>query len=267
MVNNTSTTTHTQLFLSALCGKEFTFQLLDDKKKRPYLSKQIHGSFNDVKDELIRLNQMKIGIFVTINETDGKGRKKENITKVRALFADLDGSPIQPILQAKLKPHMIIESSKGKYHAYWLVDNCPLDEFSRYQKALAVKFDSDPVVCDLPRIMRLPGFYHCKDKPYPVRIKQVENCKPYSLNSICYGLGLQVEDIESTVNNPAPSAVGSLEQGSRNDTIFRIACSLRGRGENCEKATSELLAINQGANPPLAESEIKAIVQNVWYRY
>jgi len=264
---NDDITTHTQLFLSLLSGEEFTFQSIDDKKKRPFLAKQIHSSFDDAKDKLIRLNMMNIGVFVTINQTDGKGRKKENITKVRALFADLDGSPIQPILQARLKPHMVIESSKGKYHAYWLVDNCSLDEFSSYQKAIAVKFGSDPVVCDLPRVMRLPGFYHCKGKPFPVKIKQLESCKPYSLNSIRNGLELKLEEGELTINDSTSNTLGSLDKGSRNDTIFRIACSLKGRGESFEKATNELLSLNQCAKPPLADSEVNCIVKNVWNRY
>ena len=43
---------------------------------------------------------------------------------------------------------------------------CPLDEFKERQVLLAEMFDGDPKVCDLPRVMRLPGFLHQKGEPF-----------------------------------------------------------------------------------------------------
>ena len=80
------------------------------------------GTFDEFVDLFIRLQEQGAGIFVTINQTDGKGRKTENIVGVRAIFVDLDGSPLEPIFSAPLSPHIIIESSPGRYHAYWIVE-------------------------------------------------------------------------------------------------------------------------------------------------
>jgi len=78
----------------------FTFQTFDDvvlknnkKRKDPKLLRALRGSLDECWDEIVRLNERGAGVFVTVNETDGKGRKGENIVRVRALFVDLDGAP------------------------------------------------------------------------------------------------------------------------------------------------------------------------------
>jgi hypothetical protein len=271
-----------ELFLYILGGKSHTFQTFNDKKdgKFKYLNKQLHGTLADVQSKLSKWNKLfDIGIYVTINKTDKKGRKTENITKVRALFADLDGSPLAPILKAKPEPHMIIESSKGKYHAYWLVDDCPLDKFSIYQKAIAKKFDSDPKVCDLPRVMRLPGFNHCKGRSYPTTIIHHNHCSPYFLKDIKDGLGLELElELEkhnkpivkssSNTNNPTRKTVNvRFSDGRRNNDLFKIACAMRGRSEPYEYTKLELLTFNQRCKPPLIEEEVLEIIDNVYNRY
>jgi len=68
------------------------------------------------------------------------------------------------VLEAKPAPHIIVESSPGYYHAYWLVKDISLDEFRGMQKALAERFGGDENVHDLSRVMRVPGFFHRKVK-------------------------------------------------------------------------------------------------------
>ncbi len=271
-----------ELFLYILGGKHHTFQVFTDKKGGEFnISKVMQGTLKQRKYQLSGLNKLDVGVYVTINKTDRQGRKTENIIKVRALFADLDGSPLMPILKAKPEPHMIIESSKGKYHAYWLVDDCPLDKFSMYQKAIAKKFDSDPKVCDLPRVMRLPGFYHCKGKPYLVKVKWYNSRSPYFLKEIEEGLGLELEqDEKPTVksnnstskpaNKTSPINNNPKERfsaGRRNDDLFKVACAMKGRGEVYEDIKRELLSLNQKCNPSISRDEVLEILDNVWNRY
>jgi hypothetical protein len=272
-----------EIFLYVLGGECHTFQVFSDKKgDKPHISKVISGTLKEAQPQLFGLNKLGVGIYVTINKTDRKGRKTENITKVRALFADLDGSPLAPILKAKPEPHMIIESSKGKYHAYWLVDDCPLDKFSMYQKAIARKFNSDPKVCDLPRVMRLPGFYHCKGNPYLTTIMHHNHCSPYFLKEIEEGLGLELKQdkkvniksnssaSKSTNKTSADSVNNSnirFTDGRRNDDLFKVACAMIGRGESYENIKLELLSLNQDCEPPLTREEVLEIVDNVWNRY
>ena len=187
-----------ELFLQALAGKDtaYTFQTFDDVKNRQdkTLARIYQGTFNQHKAALAALNAKGAGVYVTVNQTDLKGRSLANIVKVRALFVDLDGSPIQPIndLPEDLQPHIIIESSPNRWHAYWLVNNCELEQFKPLQQALAALFDGDKQVCDLPRVMRLAGFSHNKAESFITRIvtMQEHNLAPFSVNKLIVGLGL-----------------------------------------------------------------------------
>lgn len=163
-------------------GENFTFQTFSDTKKDDgrnaatsgvtpkNLNRILHRKLDQHAAVLTSLNKQGAGVFVMINQGDQEGRKKENVIRVRALFVDLDGTPLEPVMAAAVKPHFTVESSPGRYHAYWLVNDCPLDEFTQLQAALAAKFNSDPAVKDLPRVMRLPGFFHQKNGAFMTRI-------------------------------------------------------------------------------------------------
>ena len=164
---------------------EFTFQVFPEgqvngQKAYPQI---LHGTLVNQSSNLAAKNRQGCGVYVTVNQTDGKGRKEENILKVRALFIDLDGSPLEPVLNAPIKPHIIIESSPERFHAYWIVENVPLKDFSAIQKALAKKFAGDPSVNDLSRVMRLPGFYHLKKTPQQTKIIFESSEQPYSIEN------------------------------------------------------------------------------------
>jgi Protein of unknown function (DUF3987)/RepB DNA-primase from phage plasmid len=166
-------------------AEKFTFQVFDDSPlKRGHLAKIDHGSLDDVSARLEALQGGGAGAFVTVNETDGQGRREENVKRVRAVFADLDGSPIAPVLTCQLEPHVIVESSPDRYHAYWMVDGLPLDQFGPVQKAIAARFNGDSSVKDPSRVMRLPGFIHQKAEPFRSRIAQVNERLPYDVSEI-----------------------------------------------------------------------------------
>ena len=127
-----------------------------------------YGTLADHYEWLVKQNARGAGIYFTVNETDRGGRKTANIKRIRAEFVDLDGAPIEPVNDAELKPQITMESSLGRYQAYWCFSGrMPLKVFEPLQKALAARFNGDPSVHDLPRVMRLPGFIHRKEKDKP----------------------------------------------------------------------------------------------------
>jgi hypothetical protein len=173
-------------FLPALdpTTESFTFQTFDDnierKKQRargdPF-AKVLHGTLAQHWPTLVKLNQQGVGIFVTVNRTTLRGRRAcENIVAVRANFADLDGAPLQPCVDA-LKPHIITETSPGKFHVVWRVGEEPLDQFEQVQRAITARFGADDLH-DLPRVLRMPGFYHCKGEAQLCRILTINNEMP-----------------------------------------------------------------------------------------
>jgi len=173
---------------------QFTFQTFSDSAidKNPDLVRVLNGTFAEHRAELTRLNARGAGVFVTVNKTNGAGRKQTNIVGVRAVFVDLDGAPLGPVTDFPLKPQIIVESSAGRYHAYWLVNGLPLNDFETIQKAIIETFDGDKSVKDLPRVMRLPGFtWHKiaqdgrpKGPPFVTRLIAVNEIPTYSADTI-----------------------------------------------------------------------------------
>ena len=150
-----------------------------------------------------------------VNEGDGQGRSKENVVRVRAVFVDDDnGKPggLEKLKAAFPPPHIIVESSPGKYHGYWFVSDMPLDQFTPMQTKLAAKFGSDPAIKDLPRVMRLPGFLHQKGEPFMTRIVEINEAPPYTMAE----LHLLLIDVPE-----------EIPEGERNTTLTSIAGKLR----------------------------------------
>lgn len=186
--------------------KTFSFRTFDDKKgsNRKELLGNLSETLDNCEQTLRRRNAKEAGVFVVVN--DG-GHTDKEITKVRSVFADLDGAPLQPIVDA-LAPHAVICSSPGKWHVYWLVDaGFPLDRFTSIQKAIAKKFGTDGAVCNLSRVMRLPGFAHNKYDPFDVHFHQLNYKLPrYSVEQIVGGLGLHEQSgPEGRSTNAGPS--------------------------------------------------------------
>lgn len=181
-------------FISVMAGAEpATFQTFDDRAKDRALASILHGQLAKHGKALEDLNDHGAGIFVMVNQGDGRGRRASNVTAVRALFLDLDGAPLGPVLDAGVEPHAIVESSSDRWHLYWLVADCALEQFKPMQQALAARFGGDRAVCDLPRVMRLPGFLHQKAEPFRTRIESLApELPPYRVADLVQRLGLAV---------------------------------------------------------------------------
>lgn len=186
---------------------QFTFQTFDDSEhKRGSLAHVVHGTLNDAAFQLERLNSQGAGVFVTVNRTDLKGRQAANIVKVRSVFVDLDGSPLEPVRAGPLVPHVVVESSPSRWHAYWLVDDCPLDAFKPLQRGLAHRFVGDNKVIDLPRVMRLPGFWHQKGDPFQTHVVEWNEMPPYTLQQVLDAFGWSTP--ADAAPQPSPAKVG-----------------------------------------------------------
>ena len=228
---------------------KFTFQTFpyNSQQNSPHLTKVLHGTLSDHGTLLTQLNQKGAGIFVTVNRTDLFGRTTQNVTAVRAVFVDLDGAPLEPIIDCLCEPHIIVESSYGRWHTYWLVDEgFQKSQFSHLQSTLAKKFNGDGQVKDLPRVMRLPGFYHKKmDKsgnvkePFMTRIEQLLDFQRYSLNDLISAFPPPVTtqvDIKPSLKNVQSFSSHELERAlcfldpSLRDLWIKVGLALKSKG-------------------------------------
>lgn len=252
-------------FLALLAGDDaVTFQTFDDgATKNPRLARILHGNLEEHGATLASLNAQGAGVFAMVNRGDGLGRKAANVTDIRALFVDLDGAPLEPVLACGLDPHIVIESSPARYHAYWLANDCQLDRFTPLQAAIATKFNGDRVVKDLPRVMRLPGFWHQKSEPFQTRIINQSPVAPYAVEKIVSALQLDLSPAAPAAAKPV-SADGSIPAGARNGTLASLAGSMRRKGMSFEAIHAALLQENAArCAPPLPESDVRDIAQSV----
>ena len=129
----------------------FTFQVATDAEPKdkpnpdPLARKPLHLALDNL-GALVKLNQQGAAVWVCVNETDGKGREAKNITRVRAVFADIDGQVnLAQLKQHDPEPSLIVRSSRGHYQAYWLTD-LPLEKFRAVQRSILQIFHTDHVI-------------------------------------------------------------------------------------------------------------------------
>lgn len=246
-------------FLSALAPDgALTFQTFDDAKLgRKDLTRVLHGSYQRNAAKLDGLNANGAGCFVMVNRGDCKGRKTTSVQAVRALFLDLDGSPLDPVLNAPLRPAIVCETSPGKFHAYWPIAGVPLVDFKRAQQALAATYGGDKKVCDLARVMRLPGYLHTKDQPFRSRLLHCDPVKPWDWPDFAETMGLHCAETNTDA--------GQYVEGTRNVSLYRFACGLRQKGIDRSEAMRRVIVANaRYCTPPLDTAEVESIVASAW---
>ncbi|MDO9271085.1 MAG: AAA family ATPase [Methylobacter sp.] len=169
--------------------EQFTFQTFDDDqvRKDPSLTKILIGTYEQHAPQLTELNMRGAGIFVTVNRTSGNGRTIADMLEPRVIFNEDDcGNSPSP---AGLEPHIVVVSSPGKKHDYYLIDGATAADWPTWdgcQLAMALDFGSDKNAVDRTRVLRLPGYFHMKDpkKPHQVYIRSTSGEQPYSMAKI-----------------------------------------------------------------------------------
>lgn len=231
------------------------------------IPRELQGTFASQKEQLADLNYDGAGVYVTVNRTDLTGRKTHCITSVRAVFADIDQQVEEADLSFPIKPHLVVETSPKRWHAYWLVKDLAKEDFKAMQQAIALSLGSDPAVCDLPRVMRLPGYIHQKGEPFLSRIASANTeLLPYSKEELITGFGGSPVAAPSLVatESTVSSESSMVSVGERNASLMRLAGSLRRLGMPKDELEFALHGFNRKiCQPPLPEAEILAVLESV----
>ena len=255
-------------------AEHFHFQVFDDSKMKTVQPQTIVGSLEETVDLLAIKNKAGAGVFVAIQPHPiDKPRKAEFTIRVRTFLIDLDGSPLEPVLKtlenAGLTPNMVINTSTDKYHVYIKVSDCPLDQYSAVQKALALKFGGDPCVNDLPRVARVVGSIHRKDpdKHFKVNFHSIGSSAPYTFDKITNGLNLDLNlNIKKHIDNESDVSsihTGNIAEGERNSALFAVARRMRALNVPEAEIKNEIQKANDAqCIPPLFADEVDAIFQS-----
>jgi len=128
-------------------------------------------TISDVEElvpSLTKLNLQGVGIFVAVNQFHGQ-RDKTNLSRVRGVHADLDGVDQHRLdaIRAILRPTIEVQSSSPMHwHFYWLLadgETLEAADAESINRSL-VQFGADSAAVDVTRLLRLPGFFHMKNR-------------------------------------------------------------------------------------------------------
>lgn len=156
--------------LSSLFNADETvcLRVFSDRKGDPFTGAKLDvpcGKFTSMEEALKKHNKENRGIFYVVNFG---GHKDEEITRINAQFVEMDHATFEEqqkrIDAFPLQPSMIIKTRKS-FHTYWFMKDADLSQFRPIQKGLVKYFDGDPACVNESRVMRLPGFNHCKEEP------------------------------------------------------------------------------------------------------
>ena len=263
-----------------------TFQTFHDKGSNSRLAQIIHGPLGQSEGRLKALNQCGAGVFVTINETNGRGRTKHDIINIRAVFMDCDtpdADPLRLIEESGFDPDWMVESSPGKFHAYRRVSGFPLDPdlFAGVQLLLADRVQGDDKVKDISRVMRLPGFLHQKHEPVMTKIHGVRHPgRVTAFADLMAELGITEDQARQRARmgsktkssggasasgfvTPEEFSVAMKEGDGRDNHMTRLAGWCARRGMSVEAALAHVRAWNDANVDPLPDHLIVSAVQRM----
>ena len=149
------------------------FRVFDDRKDGIFRGAKLTcecGKYKSIEDTLKNHNAMNRGVFFVVNFG---GHDDDSISRINAQFVEMDTGSFEE-QQAKvdafpLRPSMIMKTQKS-LHVYWFMDStAKVERFRMIQTQLVKHFDGDPMCVNESRVMRLPGFNHCK-KATPVEV-------------------------------------------------------------------------------------------------
>jgi len=166
-------TVSTQDVLLSLFNPEDTvcFRVFDDRKGGVFAGAKLEmeaGKYSAIEKALKSHNEQNRGVFFVVNYG---GQDDNSISRINAQFVEMDDSTFEEQQKAvdefPLPPSMVIKTRKS-LHVYWFMRQAKLELFRPIQKQLVAHFSGDPMCVNESRVMRLPGFNHCKKEPLMV---------------------------------------------------------------------------------------------------
>jgi P4 family phage/plasmid primase-like protien len=185
-----------------------------------------------------------------------------------ALWMDSDNTPKDrmkaALLGCYLPPSIIVDSGRG-LHGYWLLDE-PLDVREATSndhpavealRGLRRVFDGDPAVCDLARVMRLPGTHNTKyGTMHKVEVIH-QSDRRYTFYDIVEWLGWQREIIGEQTDPFAAAAeklgvrprvkLEDMQLGNIHDIQLRWSASMVSAGVAEDEIVEALLTATRAA--------------------
>lgn len=196
------------------------------------------------------------GLFFLVNESNHPVRRTlDNIVRVRAVYIEDDttGKRREPS-SFPIPPNIIVNTSPGKYHYYWLTSTTNIEESQRVQQTLVDEYGCDPNARDAARVLRIPGTYHKKgETPFLVTAEYIVD-SPYMWDVILQAFPPAKRVVKTNHNesgkfdkNSAESKIVSSE--NFHETLRDLALSYANRNLDREDI-ADLLRAKMYKVPP-----------------
>jgi len=228
--------------------------------------------------QLSAANNAGQNIFAGINpRQEHGGSKAEDVRLARCLCSDWDNLSLEEVQRiidtARLpRPTLIIHSGHG-VHAYWRFIDPVADvaEWTILQKRLIATVNSDPIVHDAPRIMRLPGFWNLKQQPaVPCYIVAADPAQRYPLATLVNLL----QPLPAVPQNSGHAGLRTTGeewidllrgvcQGGRHNALVRLVGHYLGHGLPGAEVVVICQFWNERNHPPLPASEVDRAVTDL----
>lgn len=192
----------------------------------------------------------------------GRKRVKETAAPIVCLWGDLDGAAIP---DGAFKPTAVVESSPGRWHAYWrLADAIPPGVAEDLNRRLAGAIMADRSGFDLTQLLRVPGTLNHKypDRSTRVKVRELDAARAYCAGELDRGLPKEADGRRWYA--AAPPVVTRIPPGRRNEELTSLAGTMRRRGMGEEEMFAALAVANRKrCDPPLEEKEVRGIARSV----
>lgn len=185
-------------------------RVFDDKKTGTFKGAKLEttaGAIAAMTDTLQKHNAENRGIYFVVNYG---GHEDSEISRVNAQFMECDelslDEQLKQIEAFPLEPSLVVKTRKS-LHTYWLIKDGDVAAFRRIQKRLAAQFHGDKTCINESRVLRLPGFNHCKEEPVLVECVHFRPELRYTQ--------AELEAVLPEVPDKTPAPVAATVKGSR----------------------------------------------------
>lgn len=241
---------------------------IDDNKDRKEPSRNYEVELRYLEriiPTLQKANDNGHGVFFVVN---GGGQHDDQVITSKSCTAqymeideDKNGNTISfdeqlnIINSFPLRPSIVVRTRKS-LHSYWLLRNGDIKKFRTIQKRLISYFHSDSSIQNESRVMRVPGFFHCKAEPIKVEVIHFEQELTYTQEE----LEAVLPDVIS--DNPQESKKTLIDKAQkitshRVDTLVSLIGTFKAKGLTNEVIQKSIIDINQTmCEPPISQDRL-----------
>lgn len=262
----------------------------DDSQGRFWLSAS-GNAYEKALDWADQMSAKGCGIYLGYNPRTANAGTKDDVQTVIAAYADIDIYKVDKTIQevidfvdspaCPLAPSMIVFSGRGAQAVYFFKADDRKATWRIVQEGIFKvygEFGADrAVVTDESRVLRLV--------PYPNQKEGTHNAtciawvnpdqSDRTLDDLMTAFGVIGKEQMERRAQPQADSTGmidmnarklgyrlpeTIEDGGRNNSLFKFGCSLRGQGFNKDEIDAAVRTSNSRGNPPLEEAELVKVI-------